>query len=1373
MCRILLQILALLFFTLSLAGQGNSVQFKHLDVNDGLSSNQIKTIFKDSRGYVWVGTVNGLNRFDGFSVKVFRHDKNDSTTLVNNTIISIHEDNENNLWIITSGGVCIYNPVSEKFSTDHPVFHKNIEMPTAQYIGFFADQQGVFWLIHQSRGIYSYNPETDSARHFGQSNGLMPYSINDYAVDKNGAIWLVNRKPAIDVFDTKQFSLSKCFDNIDRVIPYSENTYRIMLDRDRHAWIYMLNDDKGVFCVNTDNETIRHYKSSGSPYKISHNNVSSLALDRYGRILVGTDHGGLNIVDKRQGLKGVYQNEVGEKNSLSQNSITAMLYDNNHVLWVGTYKKGVNYYHPDLFKFSTYTLNPAKENWLSNEDINSFAEDEKGNLWLGSNGGGLIYFDRQNETFTTYKHNPNNSNSLSSNVIVDIYYDHSGGLWIGTYMGGLNYFKNGQFTHYTNDPDNPRSLLSNNVWAIHEDRDRRLWVGTLNGGASEFIPEIGAFNHYITMVDSATAISVMSISENIDNNIWFATATGVDLYDKSTGRVIHFLREDNVNSLSTNSTLDVYCDRRGWVWIGTRDGLNLYRPKQQQFTILTTDNGLPDNTVVTILEANDGNMWLATPQGLCNLVVNLTEEGEISFKTKNYDEQDGLHGIEFNEHGALRTRNGELIFGGSDGFSIFNPANLSTTMLNPRVEFCDLKVQNKIVETGEEVNQRVLLPKALNFAENVVLKHHEKTFSVSFSAINYLNPEKTVFHYKLEGFNTEWAVADAQSREVTYTNLHPGDYVLRIYASDLENSLKSDEIELAISILPSFWKTKWAYSFYLVAFLLLIFYVIQMIIKRERNKFMIQQERLETSKQHEMDMMKLKFFTNISHEFRTPLTLILSPLERLIHSLDNESHKKQLRLIQRNAKRLLNLVNQLLDFRKLEVQGLTLDVSQGDLVSFTRDTISSFSDLTETRNIEMVFESNVEHLTAYFDYDKIEKILFNLISNAFKFTSENGIITVKLNADEATKDHPQVQISVEDTGIGIPVDKQEMIFERFVQNEPHKTSKIVSGSGIGLSLTREFVQMHNGNVTVISTPGKGSTFTVVLPLKDEFEIQKANTEMLKQHFSTSNSYIEEEKGTKANASLEKILLVEDNPDIRFYLKDNLKADYQVFEAENGDKAWEMIPEIMPGLIVSDIMMPGELDGLGLCRQVKSDNRTSHIPVILLTARTSDQQKCEGLESRADDYITKPFNFELLELRIKSLIEQRRQMQRLFQKNFDIQPSEIAITSLDDKFLKKVKDITEANMQEPDFSVEKLSTEVGISRAHLYNKLVALTGKTPIEYIRIMRIRRAAQLLEKSQLTVMEVAYKVGFNDPRYFTKHFKHEYEMTPTQYIKKMTSKK
>ncbi|MCF8358822.1 MAG: response regulator [Prolixibacteraceae bacterium] len=1357
----------LLLIVSALPAQTKNFQFKKLDVNSGLSSNQINTIYKDSRGFIWIGTVNGLNRFDGYECRVFRKGTNPLYSINDNLVSNIHEDNNGKLWIVTSSGLDIFNPETETFSHPDSLMPLNIPVPTTNIINTLADDGNNFWIINQIDGLYRRDATTDSIRLFapGGDEGLSNSPLTSCERAPDGNFWLLHSNFVLEKFNPLTQTVIARYNHLTTRVQPGEYNFSLLPDSDNNLWVYSRNENDGIYYFNPQTEKTVHFCTGSKTHPINSNIITCAREDIDGNIAVGSDHGGLIVISKKNFSVKNYTNDPGDEKSISQNSITCMYKDDENIIWLGTYKKGVSYYHPDLFKFETYTQHPYRLNWLSYEDINTFAEDRFGNLWIGTNGGGLIYFNRTNNTFKTYKNNPNNPNSLGNDVIVDLCIDHEGGLWIGTYLGGLNYFDGKNFTRYLNDPNNPNSISDNEIWSVFEDSENQIWIGTLGSGLEKFDRENNRFIHYnVEKPNSVHSNYIMAIDENIDGNIWFATANGVDLFDKESGRFIRFYSNNEPNSISSNTTLDIYCDSRGLVWIATRDGLNLYNPKSQKFTVLNTNDGLPDNNILTVLEDDQGNIWMGTPLGLCNLII---EEigNELSFRVKVWDERDGLHGKEFNEHAALKTSKGELVFGGADGFCIFQPEKLGSLPYNPNIVLSNLSIQNKPVKVGEEINKRVLLPVSLNYVDEITLKHYEKTFSISFAALNYFTPEKTVYHYKMEGFNTEWTTVASSSREATYTNLHPDEYTFRVYASDPDNLVRSKEIQLHINIPPPLWKTKWAYSIYLILILFVIFYSIQLFIKRERNKFLIQQERIETAKVHEMDMMKIKFFTNISHEFRTPLTLILSPLEKIIKTTKDVTTKEQLQRVRNNGRRLLNLVNQLLDFRRLEVQGLSLVLREDELIGFCREVTTSFSDLSESRNIELNFSSNVKELNASFDFDKIEKILFNLLSNAFKFTPGNGTIDVNILYDKKDPEKQNVIIQVCDTGIGIPADKKEIIFERFVQNAPENAG-INRGSGIGLSLTREFVQLHGGNISVESEVDKGSCFKVTLPVKEHIETETVSPS---KELLAGKPISEKHPGAKPTAGTGnfKLLLVEDNPDIRFYLKDNLKLNYTIMEASNGLQAWETTLKEMPDLIVSDIMMP-VMDGIELCRKIKTDNRTSHVPVILLTARTTDQHRIEGLGTGADDYITKPFNFEILELKIKNLVEQRKTLRKLYQQNFDLQPAEINITSLDEKFLKKIKDITENNMHEPDFSVEKLSNEFGISRAHLYNKLVALTGKTPIEFIRILRVRRAAQLLEKSQLTVMEIAYKVGFNDPRYFTKHFKNEYKMTPSQYAKK-----
>jgi signal transduction histidine kinase/DNA-binding response OmpR family regulator len=621
--------------------------------------------------------------------------------------------------------------------------------------------------------------------------------------------------------------------------------------------------------------------------------------------------------------------------------------------------------------------------------------------------------------------------------------------------------------------------------------------------------------------------------------------------------------------------------------------------------------------------------------------------------------------------------------------------------------------------------------------------------------------------YKLDGLSTDWLPVDTKNHEIVFNSLNPGHYTLRVKAANRDGVWSEREATLTIIMKPPFWKTKTAFVLYALILLMALVITRRLIQQREKVKFALEQERREILRVHELDMMKVKFFTNVSHEFRTPLTLILTPIERLIKKAIDPDQIIQFQLIQRNGKRLMKLVNQLLDFKKLEVHDIKFNPSKGDIVNFTKDTALSFSDLSEKKNIKLEFHSSVGQFETLFDQDKLEKILFNLLSNAFKFTLEGGVVAVGLELIADDNDQ-LIQIEVRDSGIGIPQDKLDKIFEPFFQTDLPK-SIVNVGSGIGLAITKEFVRIHGGRITVESEIGKGTWFRIMIPVIEPASIHEDSL----PYQAAINEQKHERDGKPPHDQMDKVpdkakkkslLLVEDNDDFRFYLKDNLKFLYAIHEAKNGVEGWNMILAEQPDLIVSDIMMP-EMNGIELCTKIKSDERVSHIPVILLTARSSDEQRLEGFKTGADDYITKPFNFEVLEARINNLLRRREKSQKTFRNTLEVKSSELQITPLDVKLIENAVKCVEKNVSVSDFSVEDLGTELGISRAYVFKKILALTGKTPLEFIRTIRLQHAAQLLEKSQLSVREIAYKVGFNNPKYFTKYFKEQFNVLPSDY--------
>ncbi|MEO5564511.1 MAG: hybrid sensor histidine kinase/response regulator transcription factor, partial [Chitinophagaceae bacterium] len=763
-------------------------------------------------------------------------------------------------------------------------------------------------------------------------------------------------------------------------------------------------------------------------------------------------------------------------------------------------------------------------------------------------------------------------------------------------------------------------------------------------------------------------------------------------------------------------------------------------------------------------------LWVTTLNGISNIIVSMNADRDIGVTCKNYDLSNGLQGRQFNENAVCKMRSGELVIGGPNGFNLFFPGKRYGARVPPTPVLTDLQIFNNSIKPGEEYDGRVVLPQSIAGLKDITLKHNQDVFTLEFSALEFLQPDKIKYAYRLDGFSREWLTTDAKNRKATFTNLNSGTYTLLIKASNEDGEWSNEPLYLTIYVLPPFWLTPFAFVLYTLVVVSILLFARDRIVKRTKTKLMLEQERQEARRLHELDLMKIKFFTNVSHEFRTPLSLIISPIEKFLKDKQGGTNdKKQFQLIHRNARRLMNLVNQLLDFRKMEEQELKLNKTSADIVQFVREVSISFADIAENKNIRFQVQSAEDLVFTSFDHDKLERILFNLLSNAFKFTPEGGAITVKIEMLPAER---TVQIKVRDTGIGIAKDKHEKIFERFFQDEI-PGSMVNQGTGIGLAITKEFVRLHGGDITVESVEGMGSCFIVTLPiLSIQIENEPVSTMEIAHNtgLDTELSFqplalLTQE--TSARRKKKAVLLIEDSEDFRFYLKENLKSSYIIIEAPNGKIGWQKTLSEHPDLIVCDVNMP-EMNGIDLCRKIKADKRTAAIPVILLTALTAEEQQIEGLHTGADDYITKPFNFEILLSKISNFLSQQDRFKKTYQKQVLVQSMEGKTEEThDQKFMTQLLEVVEKNISNPDFSVEGLSREMFMSRVALYKRIFSLTGKPPIEFIRTIRLQRAARLLKKRELTVAEVAYEVGFNTPKYFSRYFKMEYGVMPSEYAK------
>ena len=770
------------------------------------------------------------------------------------------------------------------------------------------------------------------------------------------------------------------------------------------------------------------------------------------------------------------------------------------------------------------------------------------------------------------------------------------------------------------------------------------------------------------------------------------------------------------------------------------------------------------NFIAAITEDQERNMWVSTSRKVIRVTVASDGKGSYLFDSRAYNSEDGLQNCDFNQRSIKTLHNGIIAIGGLYGVNVFAPDHIRYNKMLPNVMFTGLSLFDEAVKVGQSYGGRVLIEKELNDVENVEFDYKQNIFSVSFASDNYNLPEKTQYMYKLEGFNNDWLTLPVGVHNVTFTNLAPGKYVLRVKAINSDGYVGIKEATLGIVVNPPFWMSWWAYLLYAAGLVVVLFLARYRMLKREREKFHLQQIENEVAKNEEINNMKFRFFTNVSHELRTPLTLIISPLEGMLKETTDELQSTRLQLMYRNAQRLLHLVNQLLDFRKGEMSTHQLSLSEGDIISYVHSVCNSFLLMADKKHIQFSFFSGIDTFSMAFDADKVGKIVMNLLSNAFKFTPEGGRVTVMIEHVTGTPD--TLEIKIADTGIGISDVDKEHIFDRFYQAD-HKGVEETTGNGIGLSLVRDFVTLHEGEVKVFDNIGTGSVFVIQFPVKHvETQVQLPEETGMSVGDEEDREMKEEVREETGRKDFPLLLVVDDNEDFRIFMRYSLELQYRVKLAVNGNEAWEMMQEELPDLVISDVMMP-QMDGNELCRLIKQDKRTAHIPVILLTARQNTEAKLEGLQTGADDYVTKPFNMTILVLRIRKLIELSR-YHRVTQGMIDPAPSEIVITSLDEKLIEKAIKYVEDNMSRTELSVEELSRELGMSRVHLYKKLLQITGKTPIEFIRVIRLKRAAQLLRESQLHVSEVAFEVGFNNPKYFSRYFKDEFGVLPSVYQEK-----
>lgn len=1341
-------ILLILCFTLFYNDAHSSFSELTFDIftqEDGLPNNQIQCIYQDSRGWIWIGTSQGLSRFDGYSFVNFLPNPDDSASLKGNLVRVIKENSNGNLLIgAENGGLNIFNRETGKFS--HPLKDiSNFRYRDISVNDLEPGKHGEFFLgtdfnilVMDSLGrIEPFEFNFQNEQEIFEGN-----FVRNLQFDHNGILWMGTNNGLYTL--NPETRIIESFD-----LPFEENQnheiWEIYLDDENMLWVGTY--AAGLFLISPEDFTVQKIKLDLKVERTE--TVRSVSKGIFGEFWIGT-RGGLYTYSKIRGVIGFYQHDERDPRSISNNSILSIYNDARGETWIGT-RGGLNLLAKSKQVFHHFGALPGDNNYLNSSIIYAFWIDNDGKIWIGTEDGGVNIFNPETGKYEYLTAQQNNSNSISQNCIKAFLDDGHGNLWIGTYLGGIDVFnlKTREITQFRHEPEKPGTLSDNRVWDFCLDRNNEIWVAT-SKGVDRYNRTTNSFEHFPQL--------------NGENQVsWIETDSKGNLWIGTLDEVIVFDPDENIIRRFSEHSRSMIEDSGNRIWIATIDkGIALYSTENGAVKYYEENDGLANNQALCILEDGEQNLWISTNNGLSKF--NPEKEYFI-----NYTSKDGLGNNQFCYGAALKTDDGRMLFGSVSGFNLFNPAEVIPEETNVPIVFTDLKIFNKSVQVSNDKD--AVLQKSISETDHLLLNYDQNMFTVEFAALNFVNSDKNLYSYMLEGFNRNWNEPGI-NRSATFTNLNPGDYLLRIkrVVPGLANT--GNELQLKITILPPFWKTSWFLSLLFVFIIFMIYTLLKFFVNREKIKNQLVMERVNARKLHELDMMKLKFFTNISHEIRTPLTLIVGPLEKILsNDLSRDEIKENLKLVNRNAKNLEKLISQLLDFRKLEAGNLKLDLAEGDIVEFTLNILNSFNDLALEKQVKLRFNTLKKQLFASFDPDKIEKILNNLLSNAFKFSEPGGSVSVNLSLIFDTeeddflaseKEKQFIEIVVKDTGRGIPSGNLNKIFHRFFQSDDEAKD---SGTGIGLALVKELVSIHKGNIFVASKPGKGTKFTVHIPYMQAFS--RTAEENKKEPSADKPNMLINDVPHQADGNIHSkiMLVVEDNADVRQFIAGHFNSTFQIIEARNGEEGWKNALEHIPDIIISDVIMPN-MNGYELCERVKNDERTSHIPVLLLTALHSKDHEIKGITTGADDYITKPFDLSVLQAKVENVLSIRDSLKEKFSRNVVLEPTNIEITSPDERFLKKAIQVVEENISDCELDIETFSEKVGVSRMQLYRKLHALTNMTVKEFIRNIRLKRATQLLTQNKMNVSEIAYEVGFKDLSHFRKCFKREYGMSATEFI-------
>jgi signal transduction histidine kinase/ligand-binding sensor domain-containing protein/DNA-binding response OmpR family regulator len=1356
-------------FCMLQAGGQQEINFTALTAKDGLSSNNVNAILKDRYGIMWFATEDGLNKFDGTGFTVYRSKPGDSSSLQANEILSLHEDKKGNLWIGTSGGsLSLYDRRQDCF-INFPSGNRPNAISNYVIRSICSDYRGNIWIANFN-GVDVLEPASRHITRLTMPDGKLFSKVCIFIFeDSQQRIW-IGTTEGVFCYNIHTGSLHQ-YQHTGNVNSLSGNVVSsIVQDKRGQIWI---GSRDGLSMLNKDAvDFTNYYHSDNNPASLSTNAVTSLACDDAGKLWIGTDRG-LDIMGPTTGSISRHPYNIRDIHGLTSQLIRCVYIDKEGIYWLGTTRGGINKYDRNLNLFNWVMGSPFDEQGLPSSVVTAFAQADQQQLFVGTESGGLCMFDPLTRLFRPLPLHSRLPNTAPRPNVLCLEKTGPNELMIGSFADGLFILNtsNGRYQQLVKGPASG-DLNSNDINCIEVDSRGNRWLGTNGEGINllsssnklicRYTPNPVQSNDILLPLNGY----IRDLMEDRFGMVWIATHGG------GMARFNPASREFTIYTVSSSKLPNdkvqaILEDSRGDIWAGTfGGGLGRFNRQTNQFTTYGEKDGLQNNTIYEILEDKRGFLWVSSNKGLSSI-------DPATSKVTNYNYYNGIQQNSFKRGAGMMASDGSLFFGGLDGFNYFNPAYLKKNNNTPSVMLADLKISNQSVRPSANgpLKENISVAKEINL-------DYKQNFALHFVALNYTVPGQNQYAYILEGFEKDWNYAGSTST-ASYTNIDPGNYVFRVKASNNDGVMSKGDTSIHIIVHPPIWRTVYAYVLYALLLIGTGIYIRHKGIEKIKRRFKLEQERREAERIHELDQQKIKFLTNLSHEFRTPISLILGPVDKLLSQEKNSWQTDHLQVIKRNGKRLLNLVNQLLDFRKMEEHELMLQPSAGELISFMKDVFDSFKDLAERKKIAFAFSSSVEKLYTSFDHDKLERILFNLLSNAFKFTLSGGTISLAVEQQHhKTTNTGAVWLSfiLTDTGIGIPPEKKDKIFDRFFQHTT--TSTILNqGSGIGLSITKEFVTLHCGTIAVETAPGKGTQFTVSLPF---MPLETVNT-AARQPILPAEESIQyppaEQELTNGHSKNHKplVLLVEDNEDFRFYLRDSLQANYKILEAGNGMEGWQAALARHPQLIVSDISMP-VMDGIELCRKLKADKRTNHIPVILLTALIGDEAQIKGLGTGANDYITKPFNAEVLNAKIKNLLVLKDIFKTTFTRQIDIAAPQVQAQSDDEKLMSNAMRYLDEHITDSQVSVETLSRHLGMSRSTLYSRLFDLTGQTPVEFIRSVKLERAAALMEKTDMNIAQIAYSVGFATPKYFAKSFREKFNVLPSEYlnnIRNNTSKK